>query len=484
MRRKDNSDAHPHEKDLATTENEPAKMKKSIGLVNSVTILVGSIIGSGIFVSPTGIVENVHSFGASIVIWIGCGLFSLIGAYCYAELGTMIHRSGGDYAYHLEAYGKFMGFLRFWVEVMVVRPATMAVIGMTFAKYILQPIFPDCEQSDIVLRCLSAVCLLILAFINSYSVRLSTRVQDFFTYAKVFALLLIIVTGAVRMCMGYVDELREPFEDSNWNPGDVAKAFYSGMFAYAGWNYLNCMIEEMRNPERDLPLSIVFSCLLVTVVYTLANVAYLTVVTMTEMLTTPAVAVTFANRMYGPMWWIMPLFVAFSTFGGVNGSILTASRVFFVASQENQMPEVISFLHVDRLTPIPAVIFTVVVGLLYLLVTDIYALITYLGFVQWLEIGLTVFIVILFRCTRRNVPRPVKSPLIFALIYVAVTAFLVIFTFVGAPRESLMGVLIMLTAIPVYVIGCVWKRKPKSFRRMTYNFTVGSQKLLRLVPGS
>ncbi|KAF7233575.1 hypothetical protein EG68_10800 [Paragonimus skrjabini miyazakii] len=244
------------------------------------------------------------------------------------------------------------------------------------------------------------------------------------------------------------------------------------------------MIEEMNNPQRDLPIAIIFSCLVVTVVYTLANVAYLTVVSMSELLSTPAVAVTFANRMYGPMWWIMPLFVAFSTFGGVNGSMLTASRVFFVASQEKQMPQLISFLHVDRLTPIPAVIFTCVVGLAYLLITDIYALITYLGFVQWLAIGATVFIVLLFRCTRRDVPRPVRAPLIFAVIYVSITTFLVIFTFVGAPRESLMGILIILTAVPVYIFGCVWKNKPKSFERMMHQLTIGSQKFLRLVPGS
>ncbi|VDP89219.1 unnamed protein product [Echinostoma caproni] len=344
--------------DVKGPAEEPAKMRKTIGLVNSITIIIGSMIGSGIFVSPTGIAENVRSFGASIVIWIGCGLFSMLGAYCYAELGTMIHRSGGDYAYHLEAFGPFMGFLRLWIEVMVARPATMAVIGMTFAKYILQPVFPDCEQSETVLR--------------------------------------------------RIEELRDPFYGSNWNPGDIAKAFYSGLFAYAGWNYLNCMIEEMSNPRRDLPIAIIFSCLCVTIVYTLANVAYLTVVSLSEMLTTPAVAVTFANRIYGPMWWIMPLFVAFSTFGGVNGSMLTASRVFFVASRENQMPQMVSFLHVDRLTPIPAVIFTCVVSLAYLLVTDIYALITYLGFVQWFAIGLTVAIVLIFRVTRRNTPRPVR----------------------------------------------------------------------------
>ncbi|VDQ02728.1 unnamed protein product [Trichobilharzia regenti] len=139
--------------------DDVVKMKKSIGLVNSITIIIGSIIGSGIFVSPTGILENVRSIGASLIIWVGCGLFSLMGAYCYAELGTMIHRSGGDYAYVLEAFGSFMGFLRLWIEVMVARPATLTVVALTFAKYILQPIFPDCTQPDTILRCLAAVCI-------------------------------------------------------------------------------------------------------------------------------------------------------------------------------------------------------------------------------------------------------------------------------------------------------------------------------------
>ncbi|VDQ08720.1 unnamed protein product, partial [Trichobilharzia regenti] len=164
----------------------------------------------------------------------------------------------------------------------------------------------------------------------------------------------------------HVDEFREPFGGSNWDPGSIAKAFYSGLFAYAGWNYLNCMIEELKNPRRDLPFAIVFSCLAVTVIYSLANIAYITVVPVSEVLTTPAVAVTFANKMYGPAWWIMPIFVAFSTFGGVNGNLLTTSRIFFVASREAHMPKVISFLHTDRLTPIPAVLFTVSVIYIYI----------------------------------------------------------------------------------------------------------------------
>ncbi|CAH8588318.1 unnamed protein product [Schistosoma margrebowiei] len=460
------------------------QLKKTIGLASSITIIVGSMIGSGIFVSPTGIMENVRSIGASLIIWVACGLFSMLGAYCYAELGTMIHRSGGDYIYVYEAFGPFLGFLRLWSEVVVARPASVAIMSMTFAKYIAQPIFPDCDQPEVAVRLLAAVCIILLSFINAFSVRMSTFVQDIFTYAKVAALIMIIITGFVQIGFGKVDGLVGAFDNSDWSPGAITKAFYVGLFAYSGWNYLNCMIEEMNNPRRDLPLAIIISCLLVTFIYTMANVAYVTVVSPYEILTTPAVAITFSVRIYGVMWWIMPIFVALSTFGGVNGTVMTTSRMFFVASQVNQMPKLLCFLHMDRLTPISAVVFTCITSLCYLLVGDIYSLITYLGFVQWLAIGSCVFIVIVFRITRRHHPRPVKAPILFAIIYVLITLFLVIFAFVAAPTESLLGVAIICTGIPVYIIGCVWKNKPKSFQRKFESFTVGVQKLFKVVPSN
>ncbi|KAF5398813.1 Large neutral amino acids transporter small subunit 2 [Paragonimus heterotremus] len=348
-----------HNDDFEMNKKTGARLEKSIGLLSSITIIVGSVIGSGIFVSPSGILKYTNSFGASIVVWVLCGVFSLLGAYCYAELGSMMPRSGADYSYVLEAFGPFFGFLRLWIEVLVTRPTSAAVIAMVFAQYILQPIFPDCSQPDSALRMLASVCILLVGLINCMSVRWSTRTQDVFTFAKVAALILIIITGFVQIGRGRTETYQDSFEGSNWNPGNLAVAFYTGLFAYSGWNYLNSMIEEMKNARRDLPIAIVISCLLITAVYTIANVAYASVLSVHEILESSAVAVTFAKKVYGPAWFIMPIFVAFSTFGGVNGTIMTTSRIFFVASQENQMPKLLSFLHVDRLTPIPAVIFTV-----------------------------------------------------------------------------------------------------------------------------
>lgn len=135
------------------------KLKKEIGLFSGVMIVVGTIIGSGIFVSPKGVFEHAGSVGASLVIWVLCGLFSMIGAVCYAELGTSIPRSGGDYAYVLEAFGPLSAFLRLWVTVLVVQPATLAVLSLTFATYMVKPLYPDCEPPDLALRLMAIVCL-------------------------------------------------------------------------------------------------------------------------------------------------------------------------------------------------------------------------------------------------------------------------------------------------------------------------------------
>lgn len=134
-------------------------LKQRLGLVNGVTVIVGSIIGSGIFVSPTGVLEEAGSVGMSIVIWFLCGVFSSIGAYCFAELGTMIVSSGADYTYIMMAFGPLVAFLRLWVETVVIRPCTTAIVSLTFSYYVIEPLFPDCDQPQRALALLASTCI-------------------------------------------------------------------------------------------------------------------------------------------------------------------------------------------------------------------------------------------------------------------------------------------------------------------------------------
>lgn len=143
-------------------------------MVSACGIIVGNIIGSGIFVSPKGVLENAGSVGLALIIWIVTGLITAVGALCYAELGVTIPKSGGDYSHVKDIFGGLAGFLRLWIAVLVIYPTNQAVIALTFSNYVLQPLFPTCFPPKSELRLLAAVCLLLLTWVNCASVRWAT----------------------------------------------------------------------------------------------------------------------------------------------------------------------------------------------------------------------------------------------------------------------------------------------------------------------
>ncbi|CAO2590859.1 Large neutral amino acids transporter small subunit 2 [Lemmus lemmus] len=304
-------------------------LKKEIGLVSACGIIVGNIIGSGIFVSPKGVLENAGSVGLALIVWIVTGIITAVGALCYAELGVTIPKSGGDYSYVKDIFGGLAGFLRLWIAVLVIYPTNQAVIALTFSNYVLQPLFPTCFPPESGLRLLAAICLLLLTWVNCSSVRWATRVQDIFTAGKLLALALIIIMGVVQICKGEFFWLEPKNAFENFQEPDIgliALAFLQGSFAYGGWNFLNYVTEELVDPYKNLPRAIFISIPLVTFVYVFANIAYVTAMSPQELLASNAVAVTFGEKLLGVMAWIMPISVALSTFGGVNGSLFTSSR--------------------------------------------------------------------------------------------------------------------------------------------------------------
>lgn len=475
------------------SEKEPLKddnvgLAKSLTLFNGVSIIVGCIIGSGIFVSPTGVQEKAGSVGLSLVVWTLSGVFAAVGAYCYAELGTLIHKSGGDYAYIMEAFGPFLAFMRLWVEAIVVRPCTCTIVALTFAIYMLRPFYPNCDPPSGSTSLYAATLLVILTAINCISVRLATFVQDFFTVAKVFALLLIIATGAVLLFTGK-PEYRESFEDlfANTTPniGTASLAFYSGLFAYQGWNYLNFIVEELQNPKRNLPLSIAISCTTCTIIYVLTNVALYTAISPEEMLTSPAVAVEFANKMFGPFAFVMPIFVACSTVGSANGVIFTSSRLFYVGAREGHMPLVLTMINKQTRTPVPAVIFTGILSLAYLTLSDnVFSLINYIQIVYWLAIACAIAALFALRRKMPNADRPIKVNLFFPIIFIIGCAALVFIPIVGSPKDTAIGLGIMLSSIPVYLVFVAWKSKPQFIEKTSDALTTFTQKLFMVVDDS
>ncbi|OQR67340.1 b0-type amino acid transporter 1-like [Tropilaelaps mercedesae] len=445
------------------------------------------VLGSGIFVSPKGVLERAGSVGLTLVVWAGCGVLSLFGSLSFAELGTIINKSGGDYIYIHECFRGYRGgsipaFIHAWTFVLLLKPASLGIMALSFAKYLVAPFFITCADipSEPV-KLISLVCIALVTYINCASVNLASRIQTVFTVAKLAAIFAIIVGGFYWIAMGRTENLATGFEGSSNSFSDIATAFYSGLWAYDGWNNLNYVTEELINPYVNLPRAIWIAIPLVTLCYVLVNVAYLTVLSSVEFLASEAVAVRFGNQVFGPIASLITLCVAASTFGSSNGSTFTASRISFSAAREGHQPIVLSFAHRERLTPIPALLTNGILATLLVLISDIGNLIDLFGFAAWLFYGLAASTLIVLRFTRPSESRPYKVNIFIPIITCIVACYLVVAPIAQNPQmEYLYACAFMASGLLFYVPFVHFGWRPS----LNHHITMLIQCMLHVVPTS
>ncbi|XP_071823642.1 cystine/glutamate transporter-like isoform X2 [Apostichopus japonicus] len=463
--------------------DEKVRLVKQVNVFDCVALVIGVIIGSGIFVSPKGILENTGSVGWALMVWVLCGLFTFVGALCYAELGASIDKSGGDYTY-LRMLRPILGFLRVWTMILAVRTVPWTVLAITAARNITASLIDaDCDvEKKAATQILAACILACIIFVNCWSVKLSRQLQIIFTIAKFLGLMIIIVGGMWALSQGHTDSFQNAFDSSEVKWVQFPKAFYSGLFAYSGWQYLPQVTEEIVNPGRNIPLSITLSVAIVMVIFMLTNVAYFAVMSPFELLASDAVALTFGQRVLGGWWWIMPVAVACSCIGSINGGIFGTARMFFVASREGQLPDILGMIHVNRKTPLPAAAFALPICFIMLISDDVFAMINYLSFSRWLFVATTVATVPYFRWKYPDIERPFKVPLILPILFTLCAVVLVMTSIISATYEFIVGLAITLAGIPVYLVCVWWEDKPKEITTASKSVTKFLQKLFFVVP--
>ncbi|KAM3594032.1 uncharacterized protein V6R79_000831 [Siganus canaliculatus] len=458
---------------MADKDHKKLTMKREIGLIGAISMVSGTIIGSGIFMSPQFLLGYVGSPGASLVIWAFAGVVSIFAALCYAELGTIIPESGGEFIYILRTYGSCPAFFAAFTFVLVVRPFTHVAKAFTIAEYVAAPFYNDCDPPQLVLKCGAAAAILIVAGINILSVRLAIRIQVIFLVAKVLGLAIIVIGGIVRVIQDstlIVENLKveNAFVGTQYSLGTLGMACYQGLYAYAGWFNLNYVTEELKNPTVNLPRAIIIAISMVTGLYLLVNVSFLAVMTPRELMSSSAVAATWGNKVLGSWGWIMSLAAALSAFGSMNGAFFTGSRVCFVAAREGHMPDILAMAHVHRLTPSPALIFTTIVSLVALIIGDFQSIVNYFSFTSWLFYGITFSAVLYLKIRKPKLHRPYKVPIVLPAVALIVAIFLVLAPIIDNPEiEYLYVFLFVLSGAIFYIPFIHFKLLPGVLDRLT-----------------
>jgi amino acid transporter len=345
-------------------------LPRKIGLWTAVAVLVGSTIGSGIFRSPAGVATKLPGPLPMLSVWAVGGLFALCGALSLAEVAGAYPRTGGLYAYIREGWGKLPAFLFGWAELVVIRAASLGAVSSTFAAYYLRFLGHDPAQEPYKTQVhwIAAIAIALTATFNYIGVRWGGLVQNVTTLAK-YAGLVVIVAVALAMGLpqtgGHFTPATPP---GSFSIAPFGLALVGVLWAFDGWADLSFVAGEVKDPRRTLPRALIIGTLAVIAIYLLANVAYLSVMTIDEISRSPLVAADVAARLLGQGGVaFVATTVMLSTFGTLNGSLLTAPRIFFAMADDGLFFRPVARVHPKFETPYVAIALTAALGIVFVL---------------------------------------------------------------------------------------------------------------------
>lgn len=426
-------------------------LPRKLTLFDGTALLVGSVIGSGIFVVPSLIARHVPEPGLAIGIWVFSGLLVLCGALTLAELGAMLPQSGGLYVYMREAYGPFWAFLYGWTIMLVAIPASVAALTSVFLLY-LELFVPLGLAAE---KAIGIGVLLGLALVNTRGARLGAGVQNVFTVLKAGGLAGLVAL-AVLTRRGDVSHLL-PLAPSGFSGGLLAAvglAMISTLFAYDGWQFVSLVAGEIREPGRNIPRSIVGGVLIIIAIYVSANLAYIYVLGHPRIAASERVAADAMRAMIGPAGaTAIAAVICCSTFGAISANVLAAPRVLFAMGRDGLLFPQLARVHPQHGTPSNAIWALAIWAALLTLTGGYEHLITLSGFANWIFFTMIVLSVIVLRRKHPGWERPYRVtgyPLT-VIVFVVVSSVFVLNTLVESPRSSLMGMGLLVLGVPFYL---------------------------------
>jgi APA family basic amino acid/polyamine antiporter len=460
---------------------EATSFKPTLGLVDATMLVAGSMIGSGIFIVSADITRNTGSVGWLMFVWLITGFMTLTAALSYGELSAMFPKAGGQYVYLKEAYNPLISFLYGWSFFTVIQTATIAAVAVAFAKFTayLLPMFSE----DLVAlnlgflkispaQLLSLVLIILLTFINTRGVNSGKIIQTTFTLTKLLSLLGLIVFGLLFM----VPEIW----NTNWDPatmwdlhklnidgsiesyttiaafGAIAASMVGSIFSSDSWNNVTFIAGEIKNPQRNIGLSLALGTIIVTIIYLLTNVMYTGVLSLQEIASADKdrVAVTASHVIFGSAGTIIiAVMIMISTFGCNNGLIMSGARVYYSMAKDGLFFKKVGELNKNAV-PEFGLWVQCVIACLWSLSGKYGNLLDMISFVVVVFYMLTIIGIFILRRQRPDAPRPYKAfgypflPIIYIIMGVAFCVLLIIYK----PEYTWPGLIIVLLGIPVYYL--------------------------------
>jgi len=452
------------------------ELEKSLGLLDSTTIVMGSMIGSGVFIVAADISRQVRSPGLMLMTWVVTALLTLIAALSYGELAAAMPQAGGQYVYLREAYGPLYGFLYGWTLFLVIQTGTIAAVAVAFAKF-AGVFFPWVAASNVVAdlgpvrintqQVVGIGMLVLLSWVNAQGVRLGAMVQNVFTIAKTGALLALVGLG---LTLGRSREaVSINFGDGFWGDADwswttiriVGVAMVGALFSSDAWNNVTFTAGETKNAKRNLPLSLALGVGIVSALYLACNYVYLQVLPIHAIQSAPEdrVATAVAMGILGPgAVRMMAAAIMVSTFGCMNGMIMAGARVYYAMALDGLFFRQVARVHPERRTPQVSLGVQCVWACLLTLSGSYSDLLDYVIFAVLLFYILTIAGIFRLRAIRPTMERPYRAlgyPVLPA-IYIALAGLIEVLLLLYKPSYTWPGLIIVLLGIPVYFM---WRRK-------------------------